>query len=345
MDENRTLQGKAGQGHAGTLSVRQRVSNWHALFNCLERLEGERTADIPGPIHGFEFYRFAASNSRLPSLTFSCPRSAIQSDCLKVIVQLQGECSMRSGGKEATMLPSEWTFHNHSSDLEITLTPDAEQLHFLFPADVFSRKLLSVAPRVVSLGARAGVPRLAGGFLRLLSSEWPFLGASDRTDMIYAAAQLVQLAMTEQQTARRMTMQETLRERVKAHIARNLRDHGLTIDRIADALGCTKRNLHKVFRDDTHTLSAYIWDLRLQRCAADFMDPSRRHQTITQVAFSWGFNDAAHFSRLFRARYGVSASEFRAGTEPGSQAGAMDLSANRRRQGRVIDSERRAAAH
>lgn len=345
MDENRTLPGKAGLGHAGTPSVRQRVRNWHALFNRLERLESERAPDVRGPIHGFEFYRFAASSSRLPSLTFSCPRLALQTDCLKVVVQLQGECSMRSGGKEVTMLPSEWTFHDHSRDLEITLTPDAEQLHFLFPASVFSCKLLAAGPRVVSLGAQAGVPRIAGGFLRQLSSEWPFLSASDRTDMIYAAAQLVQLAMTEQQTARRMTMQETLRERVKAHVARNLRDHGLSIDGIADALGCTKRNLHKVFRDDTHTLSAYIWDLRLQRCAADFADPSKRHQTITQVAFSWGFNDAAHFSRLFRGRYGVSASQFRAAMESGSQAGAMDVSASRRRQGRMISSERRAAAH
>jgi AraC-like DNA-binding protein len=243
------------------------------------------------------------------------------------------------------MVPSEWTFHNYASDLEISLTPDAEQLHLLFPAGVFCRKLMTTETKVMSFGASAGVPRLAGGFLRLLNSEWPYLSSGERTDMIYTAAQLVQLAIIEQQTVCRMTMQETLRERVKAYVARNLRDHRLTIEQIAAALGCTKRNLHKVFRGDAHTLSAFIWDLRLQRCAADFSDPSRARETITQIAFSWGFNNAAHFSRLFRERYAVSASRFRARVGTGDATGQAHLSAHRRRQGRTIDADGPATTH
>nr|WP_246657492.1 helix-turn-helix domain-containing protein [Cohaesibacter sp. CAU 1516] len=34
-------------------------------------------------------------------------------------------------------------------------------------------------------------------------------------------------------------------------------------------------------------------------------------KTITEIAFRWGFNDAAHFSRSFRRCYGEAARVFR----------------------------------
>lgn len=350
MEFNRTYSSKNGDRGSpfpfGVESARRRVHLWHTLFNRSERVESENAPRASAPVHGFELHRFAAARAQLPSLSFSCPRISPRNDCLKVVLQVKGECNMRSGRSEATIAASDWTYHDFTSDVEITLTPDAEQLHFLFPADMFRRKPAIDEAKVLSFGGAAGVSRLAGGFLRLLSVEWPFLNDGERTDMIYTAAQLVQLAMNERQAVRRMSMQETLRERVKAYIARNLRDHHLNIERIAEALGCTKRNLHKVFRDDAHTLNAYIWDLRLQRCAADFIDPAKRQQTITQVAFSWGFNNAAHFSRLFRERYGVSASQFRAGMGCVGAAGPRNISTHRRRQAaRPVGDRQRLAAH
>ena len=32
---------------------------------------------------------------------------------------------------------------------------------------------------------------------------------------------------------------------------------------------------------------------------------------MSDIAFSWGFNDAAHFSRSFKEQYGMSPREFR----------------------------------
>ncbi|WP_017522391.1 helix-turn-helix domain-containing protein [Pusillimonas noertemannii] len=36
--------------------------------------------------------------------------------------------------------------------------------------------------------------------------------------------------------------------------------------------------------------------------------PSRR---VSEIAYAWGFNSIAHFSRVFRARYGMSPFEYR----------------------------------
>jgi AraC-like DNA-binding protein len=34
-------------------------------------------------------------------------------------------------------------------------------------------------------------------------------------------------------------------------------------------------------------------------------------EKLTRIAFRWGFNDSAHFSRAFTAEYGVTPREYR----------------------------------
>jgi AraC family transcriptional regulator, positive regulator of tynA and feaB len=37
---------------------------------------------------------------------------------------------------------------------------------------------------------------------------------------------------------------------------------------------------------------------------------------IGEIAFSWGFSDQSHFTRRFRAAYGMSPSDYRRQVEP-----------------------------
>ncbi len=50
---------------------------------------------------------------------------------------------------------------------------------------------------------------------------------------------------------------------------------------------------------------------RLERCRDDLMDPLRRHRSVSDIACARGFNSPAHFSRVFRERYGVPPASFR----------------------------------
>jgi len=35
------------------------------------------------------------------------------------------------------------------------------------------------------------------------------------------------------------------------------------------------------------------------------------NRSVSEVAYSWGFNDPAHFSRTFRSRFGISPTQCR----------------------------------
>jgi methylphosphotriester-DNA--protein-cysteine methyltransferase len=59
------------------------------------------------------------------------------------------------------------------------------------------------------------------------------------------------------------------------------------------------------------SLCRWIKQARLDHCAADLSNPDLRERSITEIAFGWGFNDAAHFSRTFRAEFGMAPREYR----------------------------------
>jgi len=50
----------------------------------------------------------------------------------------------------------------------------------------------------------------------------------------------------------------------------------------------------------------------------DLCSPAHAHRLLVDIAFAWGFNSQAHFSRAFRRKYGQSPSAFRqrAGAAP-----------------------------
>jgi AraC family transcriptional activator of tynA and feaB len=118
------------------------------------------------------------------------------------------------------------------------------------------------------------------------------------------------LAAVEGDLETRGPMRATLRERAKAYIGRHIREADLSVDKIAAALGCSKRYLHLVFNAGEETVSEYVWRRRLEGCRAELSDPALR-LTLTQIAHAWGFNSSAHFSRAFKERYGIPPSAHR----------------------------------
>lgn len=99
--------------------------------------------------------------------------------------------------------------------------------------------------------------------------------------------------------------------RAKSFIAGSIHRYDLTSEHVAAAVGVSERYLRDLFAADGMSLGRYIWTYRLERCKAALSDPSQAHRAISEIAFSWGFNDMSHFSRFFRERAGASPREYR----------------------------------
>jgi AraC-like DNA-binding protein len=101
------------------------------------------------------------------------------------------------------------------------------------------------------------------------------------------------------------------RGQIKALIRARLADPELSVSQIAQALRLSPSTLHRAWAGEACSLSDFIWSQRLDAARRDLCDPACAARTVSDIAFSWGFNDAAHFSRAFRARFGCSPKELR----------------------------------
>jgi AraC family transcriptional regulator, positive regulator of tynA and feaB len=98
-----------------------------------------------------------------------------------------------------------------------------------------------------------------------------------------------------------------------AYIAANLRDPELDVASCASALGVSKRYIHMIFEAMGLQYGRYVLQERLARSRDDLASPIWVSFSIERIAYRNGFNDAAHFSRRFRAAFGTSPRDFRQG--------------------------------
>jgi AraC-like DNA-binding protein len=91
----------------------------------------------------------------------------------------------------------------------------------------------------------------------------------------------------------------------------NLHRPDLSPQMVAAYCGISVRTLHVRFATLGQTFGKWLLETRLNACGKALRDPSRQTRTISEIAYSCGFNDLSHFSKTFRARFDMSPGEWR----------------------------------
>ncbi|HEX4688060.1 MAG TPA: helix-turn-helix domain-containing protein [Nocardioides sp.] len=103
----------------------------------------------------------------------------------------------------------------------------------------------------------------------------------------------------------RSMLNEAMYARIVEYILLHLVEPSLTPERIAAAHNISLRHLYRLWSHNELGIAEWIIIERLARAAAALTDERQRKTTISAIAYSLGFRDTAHFSRRFRATYGV----------------------------------------
>jgi AraC family transcriptional regulator, positive regulator of tynA and feaB len=155
----------------------------------------------------------------------------------------------------------------------------------------------------------SGITALLTSYLAGLCGDFAMNDERTETEIEDVTLSLIGAAIAAPRTVVSAPPRKALWERVTTFIDRNLEDPELKPPQIASALGMSLRNLHLLFAEQGQTVAGWIRGRRLECCRAELAKP-RGASTVMEVAFRWGFNDAAHFSRTFKACYGLSPRSF-----------------------------------
>jgi len=96
---------------------------------------------------------------------------------------------------------------------------------------------------------------------------------------------------------------------IREHIALRFADPGLTMARVAAAIGLSERSGYLVCESAGVGFSEMVLEVRLSRAREALA--SGFQGRLIDLAFAVGFTDLSHFNRRFRARFGMSPGETR----------------------------------
>ena len=229
----------------------------------------------------------------------------------------RGSCKFVQRGRTCILTPGDWTLIDTKQPQEYTITSreiEAFAIMLPRPSDAAIAALFEhgVAHR---WNGRAGLSRVLLAMVTESCGEMRRLPRFSRRKLGAAITTMAWDALREQiETPPVIGRRDELSMRAKTYIEATLADPELSVERIAHACNISVRGLHRLFDEDpAGSVSRYLWQRRLIRCAEALRDPSQAHRSITDVCFSYGFSSSSHFSRLFKDRFGVPPVRYRVG--------------------------------
>jgi AraC-like DNA-binding protein len=228
--------------------------------------------------------------------------------------QVSGPGVIVQDSREAVLEPGDMALYDSTRSYELRFAGPMRQRIVRIPQHLITDKLTNVE-RLTARPVRAHTPigSLCSNFITSSFELMGQLGSAGPT-VSNTLTDLLSAALREGNAEARLddaVSARVLRRRVLQYIETNLSDPELDVEQIAQAMRLSSRYIHMLMKDVGSTPANLIWSRRLERCAEALSDPDTAAVPVSQIAYTWGYKDAAHFTRSFKSRYGISPREFR----------------------------------
>jgi AraC-like DNA-binding protein len=290
-----------------------------AAFGPLDMRVGDGQ-DLPDQVRAAELGAI-----RIGELSASKPGGAdrtrrhtrlMEADICKVDVVAEGEAVIEQLGRQARLRPGDYALVDFSHPAHWTNTWSTRIVSIGFP-----RKLLPLGAdhvaklTAVGFTAEEGPGALFSSTARQLARHFDNLDPASRLRVGAATLDLITVALAGRLDRGDVlapdVRQRALILRMRAFIEHQLANPDLSPATIATAHHVSLRYLYKLFEEEQASVAGLIKERRLERCRRDLLDPSLGDLPVSAIAARWGLTNPPHFSRAFRAAYGISPVEYR----------------------------------
>ena len=218
-------------------------------------------------------------------------------------------------GREAVVSAGQFVIYDTTRPYELRFDDGFSQTIFQVPRKLLHQRVGSFdALTATTFSADRPLERLAYEFLTSLSKTIDQVDPATANRLMDQGLDLVAMAFADrlhQHSPDQSFHRSALLYRLKSYILTHLRDPELSMTRAAAAIGISPRYASDLMAAEQISFRSYVQAQRLERCKRDLSDPAHSVRHVSDVAFAWGFNDLAHFSRIFKQRFGVAPREWR----------------------------------
>jgi len=238
----------------------------------------------------------------------------LEKDCYFMGLAQSGSINIRQANSSMTMHAGVGALFNANEPYELRCDTKLRSFWVELPRQAFASRFDSKRPPLTAhLNLSRGLGRIAVEFCSALALEGGSLDPQSRVRLGEQFMDILALAISAEpdRPSTESCVPSGRLLLVRNYIDEHLSDPNLSLAEIAKNNGISLRTLHQLFHPMGMSASEWLRTRRLQRCYDLLTSPQHEAKTITEIAYSVGFNSSSHFSNLFREQFGLRPSDAR----------------------------------
>ncbi len=273
-------------------------------------------------------FRGSIKNHQLPSLDLSivsaCAQTVMRSnrhiakaseDYFLISIQTEGTGIISQDGRDAVLRPGDFALYDSTRPYQLAFKDNFEQIVLKLPTQNL-KTLVKETHKLTAttVSGREGAGHLLISMIRTLRDDVEDLQPASALAVASGVLNIVSAGLHTLPSANQIHPSQLTQyhlARIKAFIDANLFEPELSAAYIAAKLNLSTGHIHRIFQNDIGALGHYILNLRLEACGRELLSPMCQNKSVSAIAYSCGFNSAAHFSRAFKEKFELTPSEWK----------------------------------
>ncbi|MWV28599.1 helix-turn-helix domain-containing protein [Aurantiacibacter rhizosphaerae] len=237
---------------------------------------------------------------------------------IQLVYSRHGAVKTLMGGKSFTIEPGQFVLLDNTRFYQMEMQTEHECIDLMMPQGWLEKHLPDPGALLAKpINTREGWGKPLGALLetmldRLADAPLP------RPLIAEQVGTLLALATGVQEPPHATRHRGQLARRILRRIESDYADPALSPERVARDCGISKRYLQTLLAGSGTSFVQELNVMRLDRASDMLADPRAAGLAVADIAFRNGFLDPGYFTRLFRKRFGVTPSAWRAGHAPQS---------------------------
>lgn len=232
-------------------------------------------------------------------------------DAFGILHVLEGKEVLKQGEHETLLNPGDTLLWDSTRPMHFSVLEKLHKLTIFIPQKQLS-EILPQSHDFCGAPIRASTPlgRIIGNNIRMLGEHCHELDSSEFFPVLRSVLGLISAALVSGNEIKDRRHRGLLQQ-IKDYVTANIDNPMMNAASIARANNISKRYLYRLFETEETSITDLIRAQRLQICKEAILLNATGQTTLTDIALSHGFNDIAHFSKLFKNQYGISPRVFR----------------------------------
>lgn len=235
-------------------------------------------------------------------------------DCYNVVMLTSGEYKLEQAGREVFLKPGDMTLYDVTQPHRITIPTQFSKILISIPRSLLQQRVTNINELTAKrIPTNQGIGAVTSSVIYSTVNQLDTLDQDQYMELASHVLDLFILSTNElKDQSESITRHSSIvLMRVKAYINCHLADSQLDATSIADGVGLSVRYINNLFRKEGISLMRYVTQQRLELSRRILTSSIYTKDSITVIAMRCGFNNMAHFSRVFKEVYGLSPRAYR----------------------------------